>query len=231
MLYHISLEKLSHEKLSPRIPKCRAQWENAEIPRICLSPSIEECLTGINENFAALLYKQDSLDIPLIGYIYAIDEKMIDSSNIISPNELYSNGYVFDSLITQEHWIINQDIKLGKPKIVRFVRMKAKMVSFNVKEEERKMEQIISVSYVNPIQDSEQDMAFRFANGNDLKRIKDIAENLGCSIKRFDFGEYFKLNIVIHPQTNIVPLWEEYKDIRLSYLKKFESAGFSETGL
>lgn len=219
MLYHISLEKLNNNSLSPRIPESRAKWENTEIPRICLSPTIEGCLTAINENFSELLYQQNSLDIPLIGYIYSIDERTINVSNLVLPEELYDKAYVFDSLVTQEHWVINQDVKLDKPKVVRFVRMKAKMVSFNINEEEKRMEQIISASYVNSIHDYEENMQFSFNNHGDLKKIKKIAENLGCSIKKFDFGEYFKLNIVIHPQINIVPLWEEYKDIRLSYLK------------
>lgn len=234
MLYHISLEKLLHDSLSPRIPKSRAEWENTEIQRICLSPSVEECLTAINENFTELLYEQNSLDVPLIGYIYSVDESTINSSNVVLPKELYDKKYVLDSLVTQEHWIINQEVKLDEPTVVRFVRMKAKLVSFNVNAEEKKMVQIISASYVAPIQDYEEDMQFKFANYNDLKKIKEVAVKLGCSIKKedtFNSSKFFILHIVVHANTNILKIWEEYRKIRLEYLKEFEISDFRETGL
>lgn len=66
MYYFVSLDKLDISTLKPRVPHRRAAWENDDIPRICVSDSLEGCLTAIPANIMDFLYQQDVLDIPLI---------------------------------------------------------------------------------------------------------------------------------------------------------------------
>lgn len=102
-LYHIALgwQKETKEFI-PRIPKLIAVNENKEIKRICLSDSIEGCLSAIP-------YKpQNSMSKKKITIYKG------DFDKYIGYKELYFSGKVPDAYLTHEHWILDPVQMTGK---------------------------------------------------------------------------------------------------------------------
>lgn len=106
IFYHISTD-LNHSGLfEPRIPINRHQdAEDDTIERICISPSIEDCLTAIpNGGFRLADLNEEREGLFLV---FKIDtEKLgISKYDIITAEELYQRDLVRDSAMTEEHWI------------------------------------------------------------------------------------------------------------------------------
>lgn len=110
MLYHISFdtENIIH-KFEPRIPEEILESENNKIGRICVSDSIENCLSAIpgrDEILDEFEIKQVSENLPEF-IIYEFDENQISNKNLLNSNII--KKYVLDSEITNEIWIVNQN--------------------------------------------------------------------------------------------------------------------------
>ncbi|MDF2881308.1 MAG: hypothetical protein K0R54_1865 [Clostridiaceae bacterium] len=106
IFYHISTELNHNGQFEPRIPEHRHKdAENIEIKRVCVAPSLEDCLTAIPNGGMRL----ESYDIDRRGYFLVItidtDKLGISSQSIITSEELYEKDYVRDANITNEHWI------------------------------------------------------------------------------------------------------------------------------
>jgi len=121
MLYHISLKFWRKiEMFSPRIPKgcLNGVNENNTIPRICLSDSVENCLTAASWGGSNLIndppYKENELIA--IARIYKFDCRKIKRKNLLLPCQI--KKYVPDSLISHEHWVINQNISPKKSYVI-----------------------------------------------------------------------------------------------------------------
>lgn len=104
ILYHISKNLLETNLFEPRVPFNATSGE-AKIPRICLSSSIEGCLSAIN-------YGGEFLDMynsrgDSLYKVYRIDTEKyrIPDENIVTPLNVYQSG-VYDATITQEYWIL-----------------------------------------------------------------------------------------------------------------------------
>ncbi|MCA1064718.1 hypothetical protein QTG56_24210 (plasmid) [Rossellomorea sp. AcN35-11] len=109
IFYHVSTRINHSGKFVPRVPEHRHQGaEDDEIPRISVSPSIEECLSAI-PNGGSLL---DELNVKQKGLylIFKIDteELGIEEKDIIGPQYLYENDLVRDAENTKEHWIMKE---------------------------------------------------------------------------------------------------------------------------
>lgn len=91
--------------VKPRIPKSAAIGENENIPRFCVSNSIEGCLTSVIWG----LYELSKGDV---FRILEIDLDSYSEDNIIHPNELVDNDLVCDAEVCGETWIINSDVKI-----------------------------------------------------------------------------------------------------------------------
>ncbi|MEK3955926.1 MULTISPECIES: hypothetical protein [unclassified Psychrobacillus] len=107
--YHISTELLHTGLFQPAIPKNRHKdAENDKIPRICVSNSVEGCLSAIPNGGSRL----DEMNYSRRGYylLFTIDtEKLgISSENIMTNEQIYELDYVRDADFTGEHWILQE---------------------------------------------------------------------------------------------------------------------------
>jgi len=106
IFYHVSTDLYHDGIFVPRIPVCRHQQsEDNRIPRICVAPTIEDCLTAIPGGGSWM----DELYVQQRGYflIFRIDtEKLnIHEKHIISSEELHKKDWVRDAEVTKEIWI------------------------------------------------------------------------------------------------------------------------------
>lgn len=89
-MYHISRKYLNESiQLTPRIPASAPAYEDNKTPRICVSPTIEQCIMGIVGSDIKSALKKIDTD----WYIYKTDD-----DNYIPAKD------VFDHLETEEHW-------------------------------------------------------------------------------------------------------------------------------
>lgn len=106
IFYHVSTDIFHDGVFTPRIPYYRHKdHEDASIERVCVSDSIENCLTAIPGGGSNL----DILNIEQRGYflVFRIDtEKLgITDKDIITNQELFEKDLVRDAEATNEVWI------------------------------------------------------------------------------------------------------------------------------
>ena len=115
--YHLSLSLTEglNKVCSPRVPNdaVRMKGEEGTIPRICVCDSIEGCLTAVPFGGANLAdyFVGDNHPHSCPIRVFVFDEKDILEGNLITPDELYEKDWVRDAFYSNEHWIVNQDIK------------------------------------------------------------------------------------------------------------------------
>lgn len=83
--------------LQPRVPECRSDEECSITKRICVSPTVEQCLLGIQG--CDELYQVDLCDSGWYVYEYKGRTK---------PKRV-TEEMVCDSGITEEHWILKEE--------------------------------------------------------------------------------------------------------------------------
>ncbi|MCK9470681.1 MAG: hypothetical protein M0Q88_02880 [Bacilli bacterium] len=105
-LYHATMNLDIIKEFTPRIPENRFAGEEEHTKRICLSSSIEGCITAapfggssLSENIYA-----GSNSSKLIR-IYEFDISEIERKHIYTPDYLYKKDLVRDAAITGEYWI------------------------------------------------------------------------------------------------------------------------------
>lgn len=106
-LFHLSLENEKIEKFSPKIPEVRAFLEDGEIPRICLSASLDGCLSSVAWGGCKL---HNVVGNSTKIRVYEFNEEDILPGNLIGSIELYQSGKVVDADETGEVWVINQEL-------------------------------------------------------------------------------------------------------------------------
>ena len=112
LFFHISMDtKMNGKTLKPRIPtyltkkdNVTTYKENATIPRVCFSPSIEGCLN-------AIISAQKNLDVVGKNIFVYIPEKPISEYKIKTNKEIIKEKLVFDANATGEMWIL-EPVKL-----------------------------------------------------------------------------------------------------------------------
>lgn len=111
---HISFDPWTNIKeFAPRIPLQRAYGEDNKTQRVCVSNSIENCLSAapmtdvifepggyLETNDLSLYISDDNSGVPFVVY-----ELQANPSSVLHPVELSS--LVPDAVETQEHWIIH----------------------------------------------------------------------------------------------------------------------------
>lgn len=103
ILYHLSLEPAQLD-LYPRIPSNRKKGEDGKTPRICVSSSIEGCLSAVpwgGVNLAEIFNEDESALIR----VYEFDVSEVGLDNIIPPDYLFQTDKVRDAYENGEHWI------------------------------------------------------------------------------------------------------------------------------
>lgn len=106
--YHVTTN-LNHDgHFTPRIPMNRCENENTTIPRISVSPSIQDALTAIPGGGGDLHELLDQTH----GYVKVIeidtDKYNIDPVDIYSTDLLFTEALVGDAEITNEVWILSE---------------------------------------------------------------------------------------------------------------------------
>ena len=105
---HLSKEDIKDIMQWPDIPFCTMADEEKQTERICMSESIEGCLTSIGWNRlerAFQEYFEDNGEYLKVT-ILIFDTENLDNKYLISPEELDEKGYVPDAYITKEWWYL-----------------------------------------------------------------------------------------------------------------------------
>lgn len=122
ILYHATMDLDIIEEFTPRIPSDRFEGEEDSTPRICVSSSIEGCLTAAPFGGSKL---HENLYLPSnsnrLVRIYEFNTESIEENNIIKPEHLYQNDIVRDAEITGEHWI-TVPIKPSKTYLIKLTK-------------------------------------------------------------------------------------------------------------
>lgn len=96
ILYHLELANgKPKKKFHPSIPLNRMEGEDKTIKRICVAPSIEECLQSVSWGRINYIPKY----IPVIVYVF-------DTEDYIPSKDL--KKYVPDAIVTNEYWITKE---------------------------------------------------------------------------------------------------------------------------
>jgi len=100
-LIHISYDPISAFEL--RIPENRLEEEDSSINRICLAPSIEDCINAKPGRGRAIQVALER-NIPLILYVYQA-EIPCDAEYLVRPSTVCKEFHVKDAIINQEYWV------------------------------------------------------------------------------------------------------------------------------
>lgn len=169
-LYHISTDIHHNGVFTPRIPKDRFDFENDTIPRICVSDSIEGCLSALPRIFEV----EDGNRMYLQVVEIDVDVLKIPREAILTPMQLYRRGYLDDALITNEHWIT---------------------VPFEVPASARRIVQCsfieTSSRFAIPVEEFEY---FVYAYKNDIIESLDISTEDGEEITYQDFESFASMH-------------------------------------
>lgn len=89
------------QRFIPRIPDadCRMEGEDSIVSRICVSTSIDGCLSAVPWQCSIEYFADEEL--PVRVYEFEITDE-----SILDYKYLYENGLVNDANITKEHWIL-----------------------------------------------------------------------------------------------------------------------------
>lgn len=106
ILYHVSVETSKDGRFKPCIPILPIDGEDEEIERVCVSTSIEGCLSAIPDGGARLA----ELNASQRGFyrVFRIDTEKLGISDelILTADYLYEENLVPDAYWTKEHWIL-----------------------------------------------------------------------------------------------------------------------------
>lgn len=137
-LFHISRNTDIIEKFIPRIPESRADWEDEINQRVCLSSSIEGCLTGVPWGGSKL---EDILlptgDGSYLIRVYEFDIKNIATEDLVGPEEIYEDGLVNDAMLSQEYWFIGKELKPDRTYLIELSGYLEQVVDIYSYESER----------------------------------------------------------------------------------------------
>lgn len=104
LVYHVSLNEMDNlvKEFIPRIPWAAADDEDIETPRICVSPSIIGCFTGIGYDSAFE-----------VGASVIVYEAVVPDNWLVPPEMLVEYFGVHDAMYTQEHWCMHPITMIG----------------------------------------------------------------------------------------------------------------------
>lgn len=104
-LYHLSLVPV--DKFIPGVPTYRRPEEDGKTKRICLSDSIENCLSAVSW-FGSSSAPEDIIT-EVGSKIIFVYEFEIEEHFLKTPEEVYSIGTVCDAILNQEYWYIGEE--------------------------------------------------------------------------------------------------------------------------
>lgn len=119
-LYRVSFKADKTKKFCPQIPKHRHIDEDSITNRICLSSSIEGCLSASpygGEFLEEILWGNSSF----LVRVYEFNVENINIKNIIPPEYLYQQDLVRDAHINNEYWIVNQNLTPSRSYFIKIL--------------------------------------------------------------------------------------------------------------
>lgn len=103
--YHITTN-LEHEgRFYPRIPKHRIEQEESTTPRVCVAPTIEDCLTGIPDGGYGLRTLLNNNNNKIKVFRIDTHKLGIQNQDVLPSVHLFREGLVPDAATTNETWI------------------------------------------------------------------------------------------------------------------------------
>lgn len=104
-LYHVSLDTEERYVFTPKLPNIPQMDEEMITPRICLSDSIEGCLSAVAWGGLDFedLFDEDYWSAPIMVYEF-------EEEPTVGPEYLYENDLVRDAELTQEYWVTGRKI-------------------------------------------------------------------------------------------------------------------------
>ena len=95
-LIHCSFDEVY--SFEPRVPKSRTDWEDDKIKRICVAPTIRQCLTAMPRAGEAIKWIR-ATGMPVIIHAYYLEADKV---------EYDTRDYVLDAEITEEFWVLEK---------------------------------------------------------------------------------------------------------------------------
>jgi hypothetical protein len=117
-LYHISFDSKLAKVWEPEDPlggiKVSQQLAEPSIPRICLSPTIEQCFQAIYPNVSQFFEKKNYPHMDFYVYVPEIEQDTL----VVYSKTLTTEKLVHDAHMTKEHWIISP-VKMNRYSKIR----------------------------------------------------------------------------------------------------------------
>lgn len=187
MLYHISKDIALNEKVFiPRVPKLRLINENRIIKRVCVSGSIENCISSFP-------YKKDIIvqltkGLPAYLSVYKVDEQLLASENLMKPDKVIE--YVDDAELKREHWILKEFTR--SPSLIRIRKLK---LSRYYKHTNSHSGEVAELEFEKEIEDYDRFEKAIFYNRDFYKEFLRVCRECGIEIKQVrknkEHMEYF----------------------------------------
>lgn len=123
--YHIcrDVRKQPTEKFEPRVPESVLEEEDSSTPRICLSETIEGCLSAapwggvfLEESISDFLDEFGQDDYLISFRVYEFED--VPESKITTSKDLVKKGLVMDAEITKEVWVRDHVLNPSKSYVV-----------------------------------------------------------------------------------------------------------------
>jgi hypothetical protein len=209
MLYHVSTDiSLEEKTFIPRIPKYRISGEDTFSKRICVSNSIQNCISSFP-------YKNDLMwnfrTRPVFLSVYEVNESTFSKEEIKYPEEIVDN--VMDSIDNQEHWITKEFSAI--PSLI-----KIKNLNFSrlCKYTNHYSGHVTEFEYEREIEDFDRLEKVMFYHNKHYREFLKACESIGI------FIEEDKVNKEHMEYFGCIPSTREYNVHRITY---FVPAGVS----
>ena len=184
------MEWIANKKeFTPRVPlsACTDFQENATIPRICFSDSIERCFQA----------KEGILKTGAMFTLYTLQIAENDP-DLLTPAVLFKNDYVPDALESHEYWLVRPITLHGIYRIVNGISRSFEFAWTAIKSEDVLSvldETAISHEFVNADMSAEQ--IYNIAQGNlSASKAYDLQDFLYDRIAELPWAQLLKINKV-----------------------------------
>lgn len=98
--YHVSFDLQLTKLFEPRVPKVETLPEDKNIPRICFSPTIEQCLQALSYDKRRFICNDSKF------VLFTIDTDNLSESEWYSNEIITQSKWVFDAVETGEIWLL-----------------------------------------------------------------------------------------------------------------------------
>ncbi len=152
-------------------------------------------------------------NLPAIAYLYSTDESLIDKKNLVSSSSLARRNLVPDARVTQEVWVVNQQVKCEETvvriKYTNTVNRPYKCYNGNMVTVTKE------VGFERSMEPFERHFRYKLYTKRQTKIVEELAKQLGCTTERKN-----ALVVTVPPLVDIRLLWERVRDLKWNYLKR-----------